>query len=96
MERNPMKEDLLVQLEDLTQKVDILMYSADEMYESVKATWASTGMRVRCIQGKPLAHDQTLKWMKFMGEQMIYQSNAAYHPPPLEHFLQSLHSRTIT
>ena len=57
MEHNQMEEDLLVQLEDLMQKVDILMYSADEMCESVKATRASTGMRVRYIHGKPLAHE---------------------------------------
>ena len=37
MERDPMEEDLLAQLEDLAQKTDVLTHWADEMYEFVKA-----------------------------------------------------------
>ena len=37
MERDPMEEDLLAQLEDLAQKADVLTHWADEMYEFVKA-----------------------------------------------------------
>ncbi|KAF9644945.1 hypothetical protein BDM02DRAFT_3190128 [Thelephora ganbajun] len=37
MERDPMEEDLLAQLEDLAQKTDVLTRWADEMYEFVKA-----------------------------------------------------------
>ena len=38
MERDPMEEDLLAQLEDLAQKADVLTHWADEMYEFVKVT----------------------------------------------------------
>jgi len=37
MDRDPMEEDLLAQLEDLAQKTDVLTHWADEMYEFVKA-----------------------------------------------------------
>lgn len=37
MDRDPMEEDLLAQLEDLAQKADVLTHWADEMYEFVKA-----------------------------------------------------------